>query len=222
MQRHLTTVFFSHFLNHAPPARPLLLLLDGHSTHQNPQFFTKAAREQVVVFCFPPNTTHLSQPLDKGTFGPLKSFWNEDCHMYLRSYPGEVINDYCFNRIFGRAWGRSMMMPNTVAAFHTTGIYPFNRAAVKTLDSVKSLREMTGLHFIPLLSPIPSRRTSKAQSEVEDNDKEVSSVGNLLVSDVLQCQSIISRFFPDCHMKTKAPEFYERTNTKILTEPELE
>ena len=46
------------------PVNPLLLL-DGHSTHYN-SFIRQAAQEKVVVFCLPPNTTHLTQPLDKG------------------------------------------------------------------------------------------------------------------------------------------------------------
>ena len=49
--------FTHHFLRHAPPTRPLLLLLDGHSTHYHPGFITKAACEQVIVFCIPPNTS---------------------------------------------------------------------------------------------------------------------------------------------------------------------
>ena len=65
--------FSNHFLVHVPPVRPLLLLLDGHSTHYNPEFINKAAYENIIVFCFPPNTTHLTQPLDKGIFGPLKT-----------------------------------------------------------------------------------------------------------------------------------------------------
>ena len=43
--------FTHHFLVHAPPVRPLLLLLDGHSMHYNPGFITKAAYEKVIVFC---------------------------------------------------------------------------------------------------------------------------------------------------------------------------
>ena len=58
--------FLHHFLLHAPSVRPLLLLLDGHSTHYNPSFIQRAAEEKVIVFCLPPNTTHLTQPLDKG------------------------------------------------------------------------------------------------------------------------------------------------------------
>jgi len=41
-----------------------------------------AAKEKVVLFVLPPNTTHLTQPLDKGCFGPLKAKWSEVCHKY--------------------------------------------------------------------------------------------------------------------------------------------
>ena len=35
--------FTHHFLAHIPSTRPILLLLDGHSTHYNPAFIKKAA-----------------------------------------------------------------------------------------------------------------------------------------------------------------------------------
>ena len=53
-----------HFLVHAPPARSLLLLLDGHTSHYNPGVLKMAAEEGIIVFCLPPHTTHLLQPLD--------------------------------------------------------------------------------------------------------------------------------------------------------------
>ena len=46
--------------------------MDGHSTHYQPSVIFKAAEEHVILFCLPPHTTHLTQPLDKGCFGPLK------------------------------------------------------------------------------------------------------------------------------------------------------
>ena len=72
----------SHFLRYAPPARPLLLLLDGHSSHYSPSTIRSAAKEQVIVFTLPPHTTHLSQPLDRGCFAPLKVAWRQVCHQY--------------------------------------------------------------------------------------------------------------------------------------------
>jgi len=83
--------FAHHFLAHAPPVRSLLLLLDGHSSHFQPSFVRRAAEEQVIVFSLSPHTTHLTQPLDKGCFGPLKMFWQQECQSYLSSNPGKVV-----------------------------------------------------------------------------------------------------------------------------------
>lgn len=219
--------FSNHFLVHAPPARPILLLLDGHSTHYNPQFIAKAAHEQIIVFCLPPNTTHLTQPLDKGVFGPLKTYWNEESHFFLRSHPGQLMNDYSFNSVFGRAWGKAMTIPNAIAAFRTTGVYPFDRTAIKTVDTVTtSLTESTGLHYIPLLSPAPSRRASRVRDRElhSDDHRPVLSENqpsNLLLNDLPSVQSVISRFYPDCRPDLQPPKSYEKMGATIMTGPEF-
>ena len=64
--------FEGHFLRYAPPIHPLILLMDGHFANFCPDTIGMAAEQQVVLFTLPPNTTHVSQPLDKGCFGPLK------------------------------------------------------------------------------------------------------------------------------------------------------
>ena len=109
--------FSEHFLAYAPPIRPLLLLLDGHSSHYQPCFVKKAAEEQVIVFCLPPHTTHLTQPLDKGCFGPLKMSWRRKCQDYLVSNPGKVITRYQFSALFSAAWFEAMTMSNIVSGF---------------------------------------------------------------------------------------------------------
>ena len=93
--------FSKHFLTHAPSARPLLLLLDGHSSHFEPRVLRLAAENGVIIFCLPPNTTHLTQPLDKGCFSPLKVYWKEECQVYLSKNPGKVVTRYQFSEIFG-------------------------------------------------------------------------------------------------------------------------
>ena len=149
--------FSHHFLVHAPAVRPLLLLLDGHSTHYNPSFVRKAAQEKVIVFCLPPNTTHITQPLDKGVFGPLKVAWAEQCHRYIQLNPGKVVTQYEFMDLFSRAWCKAMTVSNIMSAFRTTGVYPYNRQAVflpeKQVFDPKSLASSTGLAYIPLYSP---------------------------------------------------------------------
>ena len=62
----------NHFLLYAPPARPLLLLLDGHTSHYQLDVLRIAAAEGVIIFCLPSHATHILQPLDNGAFGALK------------------------------------------------------------------------------------------------------------------------------------------------------
>ena len=121
--------FTSHFLVYAPPARPLLLLMDGHSSHFSPVFVNKAAEEQVIVFCLPPHSTHKTQPLDKGVFGPLKKAWREECHSYMVNNPGKVVTRYQFSLLFNCAWMKAMTPHNIISGFRVTGIYPIDRCA---------------------------------------------------------------------------------------------
>ena len=173
--------FIHHFLVHAPAGRPLLLLIDGHSTHYNPSFITKAAHEKVIVFCLPPNTTHLLQPLDKSAFGPLKTFWNQECQDYISRNPGKVVTQYSFMQVFSRAWYRAMTTLNLISAFKVTGVYPVNRYAIDILSTTpkksfqpEALGKKTGLAFIPLYSPAapkcscPSRSSSDQMSSDDD------------------------------------------------------
>jgi hypothetical protein len=47
-----------------------------------------AKKHNVVLFVLPPYTSHLTQPLDVGAFGPLKSMYSKECQMYLQKHPG--------------------------------------------------------------------------------------------------------------------------------------
>ena len=92
--------FINHFLRYAPTARPVLLMLDGHSSHYCPDIIRLAAKHQVILFALPPNTTHISQPLDKGCFSPLKEAWKQVCHNFLTANPGMVVTRYQFFKAF--------------------------------------------------------------------------------------------------------------------------
>ena len=83
--------FEEHFLPSAPKVRPLLLIMDGHSTHYNSTTIRRAQEENVFLFWLPPNSTYLTQPLDRTCFS-LKHQWNQDCHYFLAHNPGKVVN----------------------------------------------------------------------------------------------------------------------------------
>ena len=168
MDKELFDVWFTnHFLRYAPCARPLLLLLDGHSSHYCPKTIRLAAQQQVVLFTLPPNTTHLLQPLDRSCFGPLKVAWREACHHFVSTNPGKMVTRFHFSRLFSEAWLHSMTVANITAGFRTTGIYPLNRAVV-SLPSPEcvSLTKQTGLTFIPLYSPTPKQKPVQQQPQL--------------------------------------------------------
>ena len=119
--------FRNHFLRYVPADWPILLLLDGHSSHFCPETIEFAAAQGVVVFALPPHTTHLSQPLDKGCFSPLKKEWENVCHKFTSENPGKVVTKYSFSKLFTEAWNKKMTICNILAGFSTTGVYPVNR-----------------------------------------------------------------------------------------------
>ena len=160
MDQELFDLWFTrHFLRYASSERPLLLILDGHSSHYCPDTIKRAFEENVVVFTLPPNTTHITQPLDKGVFGPLKAAWRETCHSFLVSNPGRRITKYDFSRLFSEAWMKAMTPKNIVSGFSITGIYPLNRSAI---DTVEKSPIKTRFPFIPLFTP--SKRVSLSHS----------------------------------------------------------
>lgn len=79
MQTDIFLTWFDHFLSHTKPTKeiPILLLLDGHSTHtKNLSFINKARENHVIVICFPPHCSHNIQPLDVGFMSPLSQYYS--------------------------------------------------------------------------------------------------------------------------------------------------
>lgn len=150
-----------HFLRYAPPVRPLLLLMDGHSTHYSPAAIRLAAEQEVILFTLPPNTTHVTQPLDKGVFGLLKVTWRNICQEYVLKNPGKVVTRMSFLPLFAAAWKRSMTMQNILSAFKVTGIYPVDRTRVLP-KVITTESKPSKLPYIPLLTPTPRKMHSHA------------------------------------------------------------
>ena len=81
-----------------PSNRPLLLLIDGHLSHYYPCTIHYASGKQGILFVLPLNITHITQPLDKGVYGPLKVEWRKVCHEYITSNPGKVVTMHAFSQ----------------------------------------------------------------------------------------------------------------------------
>ena len=52
---------------------PALLFVDGHNSHLALDLLGSARANNITIYCLPPNTTRILQPLDVGVFGALKT-----------------------------------------------------------------------------------------------------------------------------------------------------
>ena len=201
--------FENHFLRFAPAGRPLLLLLDGHSSHYCPETIKYAASQKVILFTLPPNTTHLTQPLDKGVYGPLKVAWKNVCHRFLVDNPGLVINRYRFSTLFGEAWLMAMTPKNVMAGFRTTGVYPLSRKAIQIDEKQPTLEEITGISYVPLYTPKKSSLSTAALVSSTPLDEE---------PPMLQHKTVLSKELegmpvPPPRVAVKNP----KSSTRVLT-----
>ena len=131
--------FFNHFLKYVPKYRLILLLLDGHASHYCPKVIRMAAKEKVIIFTLPPNTTHLTQPLDRACFSPLKVNWRHVVQDFVARNHRPVTR-YDFSSLFAEAWGNAMTMKNIMSGFKVCGICPYSREAQIKPEATTSFR----------------------------------------------------------------------------------
>nr|CAI5845243.1 unnamed protein product [Callosobruchus analis] len=63
---------FIKFLDYQAILRPVIVFVDGHSSHLSLSLSNLCRENGIILICLPPNTTHLLQPLDVAFFYPLK------------------------------------------------------------------------------------------------------------------------------------------------------
>jgi len=125
------------------PGESHLLILDGYVSHINYKFLTFCEANHIVVFCLPPHSTHLLQPLDVGLFAPLQlAYWKaiEDYFLTTTIW----INRDIFFPLYKEACQQAYIFRNITAAFKQCGIVPFNpRSVLSELPNSTALSRAT-------------------------------------------------------------------------------
>ena len=67
----------SQFIACIPDKCPILLILDGHSSHISYEIHLLAIQHQIHLLKLPPHTTHGLQPLDIGVINHMKRIWQK-------------------------------------------------------------------------------------------------------------------------------------------------
>lgn len=137
MQKEIFERWLEKFIifTNASKDRPVLLILDGHSTHTKSIELIQMARDNgVILLCFPPHCTHKIQPLDVGFMKPLSTYYDKEATNWLRNNGGNVITVKQVAEIFGLAYIKATSMSTAINAFKKTGIWPLNPDVFTDVD----------------------------------------------------------------------------------------
>ena len=130
--------WFEFFLANIPPARPVLLIEDGHSSHITVEVIEKARSNGVHMLCLPAHTTHILQPLDVGVFKSLKAHYSKACKQYLAANPGRVVTTDVIASLLGKSWPQAVTPVNIMSGFRKTGVYPLNPGQITDRQTAPS------------------------------------------------------------------------------------
>lgn len=122
------TQWFKHFVNFVKPSEsdPVLLILDGHTSHtKNIDLIDLAKENHVIILSLPPHSSHKIQPLDRSFMGPFKAKYNEEIRMFLRTEQKKV-TQYDVAGLFSNAYIRNQSAEIAINGFKCCGIYPYN------------------------------------------------------------------------------------------------
>lgn len=94
----LILVWLQFFTQSIPPSRPVLLILDGHSSHVSIKAIKFARSNDIHMLCLPAHTTHI---LHVGVF---KSFYHKARNNRIAENPNRVIITEQIDSLVGSAW----------------------------------------------------------------------------------------------------------------------
>lgn len=110
---------------------PVILFVDGHNSHLAIELLGLARANNVTIYCLPPNTTHLLQPLDVGVFGPLKRVWRRQVKDHKMHTHASRITKSVFPTLLSALYEESVLPEHLVSGFRATGIHPLSHKAIK-------------------------------------------------------------------------------------------
>jgi len=142
-----TTVFhawFVKFLAETKSVCPLILLLDGHTTHTSIKTTELARKENVSISA---HCTDLLQPLDVSCFAPLKYYYEKALVQHIQQTGGwQPLRKAQFVDMLCSAWRHGLNAQNIISGFRSTGVFPVDKTKHKLSRSNKfKLQSYTAL-----------------------------------------------------------------------------
>ncbi|KAF6517708.1 hypothetical protein HZS61_003269 [Fusarium oxysporum f. sp. conglutinans] len=113
-----------------------MLVLDGHESHINAEFNEYCKANKIIPLCLPSHSSHLTQPLDVGVFGPLKKAYGSQISFLTRASITHITKDDFFPA-FKAAFELVFTEKNIKSSFQGAGLVPWNPEAVTSRLDVR-------------------------------------------------------------------------------------
>jgi exo-beta-1,3-glucanase (GH17 family) len=126
----LFIVWLEFFIRVVKPTKekPVVLVLDGHTSHTKSIEALDIARDHgVILLQLPAHCTHRMQPLDVGFFYPLGRAYASEVSKWQAKNPGIPFTTRHFCGVFAKAYMAKASVQVATKAFETCGIWPVNR-----------------------------------------------------------------------------------------------
>jgi hypothetical protein len=78
-------VFLKYLEGRIPKEEVKVLIMDNLSSHLSLNIMEQCRENNIRLIFLPPNSTHLTQPLDVAVFAPLKKQWRKELDEYKES-----------------------------------------------------------------------------------------------------------------------------------------
>lgn len=136
---YITNVF-NPWLEETKISKPVVLFLDGHSSHLSLHLSVFCKEQQIVLISLYPNTTHICQLLDVSVFKPLKSKWRDAVAEFRSQKFGKKLTRCDFSFLL-YATIQKLTVETLVNGFKHCGLYPFTSAVVPSLFERKKKKK---------------------------------------------------------------------------------
>lgn len=109
---------------------PILLFVDGHTTHLTYKLSQLCNKLQIVLICLYPNATRVLQPADVAAFKPLKTGWKKGVLEWRRENPTAALTKEKFAPVLEKVIQNSVKSDTIVNGFRSCGLFPWNENAI--------------------------------------------------------------------------------------------
>lgn len=147
----------------------ILFFMDGHLTHEYPDFVVKAAEHHIALHVFPSHLTHALQPLDVGVFRPWKHYHNKAIQNAIRSFDFEYTILSFFRDL--STIRKETMKPYTITnSFRESGMWPVNAKAGinKMRQYVKGTKAYRKKKLVPDSPKLPVNPMSQSEHAISE------------------------------------------------------